>query len=212
MDLEQVRRDYLQGGLRRADIPADPLQLFALWQQQAIASSLLDPTAMVLATVAAGGQPSQRIVLLKSLDEKGFVFFTNYESRKGAEIFANPKVSLLFPWHPMERQVRVCGTAEKITSAESAKYFATRPRDSQLAAWASNQSHAIESRTFLLGQLENIKQKFAEGEVPLPEFWGGIRVKPHQVEFWQGGASRLHDRFEYKLLDDQTWSVARLAP
>jgi pyridoxamine 5'-phosphate oxidase len=212
MDLEQVRRDYLQGGLRRADIPADPLQLFALWQQQAMASSLLDPTAMVLATSAADGQPSQRIVLLKNLDVRGFVFFTNYESRKAGEIFVNPKVSLLFPWHPMERQVRVCGTAEKITPAESAKYFATRPRDSQLAAWASNQSRAIESRSFLLGQLENMKQKFAEGEVPLPDFWGGIRVKPHQIEFWQGGASRLHDRFEYQLLDDRTWRVSRLAP
>jgi pyridoxamine 5'-phosphate oxidase len=212
MDLEQVRRDYLQGGLRRADIPADPLQLFALWQQQAMASSLLDPTAMVLATAAPDGQPSQRIVLLKNLDVRGFVFFTNYESRKADEIFANPKVSLLFPWHPMERQVRVCGTAEKITPAESAKYFATRPRDSQLAAWASNQSHAVTSRSFLLGQFENMKQKFAEGDVPLPDFWGGIRVKPHQMEFWQGGAGRLHDRFEYKLLDDNTWSISRLAP
>lgn len=212
MDLEQVRRDYLQGGLRRADVPADPLQLFALWQEQAIASSLLDPTAMVLATVSADGQPSQRIVLLKNLDARGFVFFTNYESRKGTEIFANPKVSLLFPWHPMERQVRVCGTAAKISAAESARYFATRPRDSQLAAWASSQSHAIESRAFLLDQLEHMKQKFVEGEVPLPHFWGGIRVKPHQIEFWQGGASRLHDRFEYKLRDDNSWSIARLAP
>jgi pyridoxamine 5'-phosphate oxidase len=212
MDLEQVRRDYLQGGLRRTDIPADPLQLFALWQEQAITSSLVDPTAMVLATSSVDGQPSQRIVLLKTLDESGFVFFTNYESRKSVEIFANPQVSLLFPWHPMERQVRVCGTAEKISPAESAKYFATRPRDSQLAAWASSQSQSISSRAFLLEQLENMKQKFAEGEVPLPDFWGGIRVKPHQIEFWQGGASRLHDRFEYKLLDEKTWHVARLAP
>jgi pyridoxamine 5'-phosphate oxidase len=212
MDLEQVRRDYLQGGLRRTDIPANPLQLFALWQEQAITSSLVDPTAMVLATSSVDGQPSQRIVLLKTLDESGFVFFTNYESRKSVEIFANPQVSLLFPWHPMERQVRVCGTAEKISPAESAKYFATRPRDSQLAAWASSQSQSISSRAFLLEQLENMKQKFAEGEVPLPDFWGGIRVKPHQIEFWQGGASRLHDRFEYKLLDEKTWHVARLAP
>ncbi|MES2624155.1 MAG: pyridoxal 5'-phosphate synthase, partial [Pseudomonadota bacterium] len=150
MDLEQVRREYLRGGLRRADLPADPFQLFSLWQQQAIACELVDPTAMVLATVAANGQPSQRIVLLKNLDDKGFVFFTNYDSRKADEIFANPKVSLLFPWHPIERQVRICGTAEKISIEESARYFATRPRDSQLAAWASNQSHAIASRSFLL--------------------------------------------------------------
>jgi pyridoxamine 5'-phosphate oxidase len=212
MDLEQVRREYLQGGLRRADLPADPLQLFALWQQQAIASSLLDPTAMVLATVAENGQPSQRMVLLKSLDERGFVFFTNYGSRKAGEIFANPRVSLLFPWHPMERQVKICGIAEKISLMESAKYFAARPRESQLAAWASNQSRAITSRSFLLMQLENMKQKFAKGDVPLPDFWGGIRVKPHQIEFWQGGANRLHDRFEYKQLEDKTWSISRLAP
>jgi len=212
MDLEQVRREYLQGGLRRADLPADPLQLFALWQQQAIACNLLDPTAMALATVAANGQPSQRVVLLKNLDEKGFVFFTNYGSRKADEIFANPKVSLLFPWHPMERQVKIGGTAEKISLMESARYFATRPRDSQLAAWASSQSHAITSRSFLMTQLETMKQKFAQGEVPLPDFWGGIRVKPHQIEFWQGGANRLHDRFEYKQLEDGTWSISRLAP
>ena len=140
MDLEQVRREYLQGGLRRADLPADPLQLFALWQQQAITSALLDPTAMVLATVAPNGQPSQRMVLLKNLDERGFVFFTNYGSRKADEISANPRVSLLFPWHPMERQVKICGTAGKISLMESAKYFSARPRESQLAAWASTQS------------------------------------------------------------------------
>src|SRR5688500_16128616 len=155
MDLEQVRREYLQGGLRRADLPADPLELFALWQQQAIASALLDPTAMVLATVAQNGQPSQRMVLLKNLDERGFVFFTNYGSRKAGEIFANPRVSLLFPWHPMERQVKICGIAEKVSLVESAKYFAARPRESQLAAWASNQSRMISSRSFLLMQLEN---------------------------------------------------------
>ncbi len=212
MDLEQVRREYLQGGLRRADLPADPLQLFALWQEQAIASNLLDPTAMALATVSTNGQPSQRIVLLKNVDEKGFVFFTNYGSRKAGEIFANPKVSLLFPWHPMERQVKICGTAEKISVMESARYFATRPRDSQLAAWASSQSQAITSRSFLMMQLENMKQKFAQGEVPLPDFWGGIRVRPHQIEFWQGGANRLHDRFEYKQREDNTWSISRLAP
>ena len=212
MDLEQVRREYLQGGLRRADLPADPLMLFALWQQQAISCELLDPTAMVLATAAADGQPSQRIVLLKHVDERGFVFFTNYGSRKADEIFANPKVSLLFPWHPMERQVRICGTATRVSSLESARYFATRPRESQLAAWASHQSHAIDSRALLMTQLDNMKQKFAEGEVPLPDFWGGIRVRPEQIEFWQGGANRLHDRFEYERLDGNNWKISRLAP
>jgi pyridoxamine 5'-phosphate oxidase len=212
MDLEQVRREYLQGGLRRADLPAEPYQLFSLWQQQAISCKLLDPTAMILATASVTGQPSQRTVLLKTLDENGFVFFTNYGSRKGEEIFANPQVSLIFPWHPMERQVRVCGTAEQISSEESARYFASRPRDSQLAAWASNQSRAIRSRSFLMAQLEDVKQKFSQREVPLPEFWGGIRVKPNQIEFWQGGANRLHDRFEYKQLEDGSWSIMRLAP
>lgn len=212
MKLEDFRRDYLQGGLRRDDLPAAPLTLFALWQKQAIDSGLLDPTAMVVATVAADGQPSQRIVLLKQLDERGFVFYTNYNSRKAQEIAANSRVSLLFPWHTMERQVKVTGVAEKVPVLESLKYFATRPRDSQLAAWASPQSSAISSRTFLLNQLAQMRDKFQQGEVPLPDFWGGYRVIPGEIEFWQGGAGRLHDRFKYCRQADNSWQISRLAP
>ncbi len=212
MALDQIRRDYLQGGLRRDELPADPLALFETWQKQAIACGLVDPTAMVVATVAADGQPSQRLVLLKQLDARGFVFFTNYGSRKAQEIAGNPHVSLLFPWHGMERQVKVGGTAEKISMAESVKYFMTRPRDSQLAAWASQQSAPLTSRQFLLNQLAQMKEKFANGDVPLPDFWGGIRVYPRDIEFWQGGASRLHDRFQYTRQNGNTWQIQRLAP
>ena len=212
MALEQIRREYLQGGLRREDLPTDPLALFETWQQQAITCDLPDPTAMVVATVSPEGQPSQRLVLLKQLDARGFVFFTNYGSRKAKELAGNHHVSLLFPWHGMQRQVKVGGTAEKISMAESVKYFMSRPRDSQLAAWASQQSSPITSRTFLMNQLAHMKEKFAQGEVPLPDFWGGIRVYPHDLEFWQGGANRLHDRFKYSRQGDSTWEIERLAP
>jgi pyridoxamine 5'-phosphate oxidase len=212
MALDQIRRDYLQGGLRRDELPANPLTLFATWQEQAIVCGLPDPTAMVVASVAADGQPSQRLVLLKQLDAHGFVFFTNYGSRKAREIAGNPQVSLLFPWHGMERQVNVRGRAERISAAESLKYFMTRPRDSQLAAWASQQSAPLASREFLLNQLERVKDKFANGAVPLPNFWGGVRVDPREIEFWQGGAGRLHDRFQYRRGDGDTWQIQRLAP
>jgi pyridoxamine 5'-phosphate oxidase len=212
MNLEEFRRDYLQGGLRRNDLPAQPLSLFSEWQQQAIASGLIDPTAMALATVDAKGQPSQRIVLLKSVDARGFVFYTNYNSRKAQEIAVNQQVSLLFPWHVMERQVRVCGRAEKVSLLESIKYFATRPRESQLAAWASGQSSKLSSRQILLGQLDAMRSKFDNGEVPLPDFWGGYRIVPHEIEFWQGGGNRLHDRFQYRLQQGNQWDISRLAP
>jgi pyridoxamine 5'-phosphate oxidase len=212
MNLEQFRREYLRGGLRRNDLPAAPLSLFETWQQQAIESGLVDPTAMVVATVSADGQPSQRTVLLKHLDESGFVFYTNYGSRKAKEIAENARVSLLFPWHPLERQVKICGRAEKVSLADSVRYFATRPRDSQLAAWASRQSHGLTARQVLLTELEHMKQKFAHGEVPLPDFWGGFRVLAHEIEFWQGGANRLHDRFVYRLQTDGSWNIERLAP
>lgn len=212
MALDQIRREYLQGGLRREQLPDDPLVLFETWQKQAIACGLVDPTAMVVATVAPDGQPSQRLVLLKQLDARGFVFFTNYGSRKAKEIAGNPNVSLLFPWHGMERQVKVCGAAEKVSGAESVKYFMTRPRDSQLAAWASAQSSPLDSRAVLMTQLARMKEKFAQGEVPLPDFWGGIRVYPRAIEFWQGGANRLHDRFEYTRQDGAAWQIQRLAP
>lgn len=212
MDLEDLRREYLLAGLKREDLLADPIKQFERWLEQALKLEISDPTALVLGTVSSDGQPSQRIVLLKQLDAKGFVFFTNYGSRKAAEINLNSKVSLLFPWHGIERQVKIAGTAEKISTAESLQYFISRPRDSQLAAWASEQSATLSSRQFLMTQLENMKQKFSKGDIPLPDFWGGIRVTPHQLEFWQGGEHRLHDRFEYTLQEDKSWSIERLAP
>ena len=212
MDIKNFRREYVQGGLRRDDLHDNPLTQFETWLNQVVESDLIDPTAMVVSTVSAEGQPSQRIVLLKHLNDDGFVFYTNYGSRKADEIAENNRVSLLFPWNALERQVKVCGRAEKISAAESLKYFLSRPRDSQLAAWASDQSRKISSRDFLMTQLAHMKEKFSEGEVPLPDFWGGIRVRPHEIEFWQGGEHRLHDRFEYRLQGDGEWEVQRLAP
>lgn len=212
MSIENFRREYTAGGLKREDLKADPLAQFRLWLDQTIASGLGDPTAMVVGTVSPDGQPSQRIVLLKHYDDTGFIFYTNYGSRKAQEIEGNERVSLLFPWNALDRQVKVCGRAEKISAAESLRYFLSRPRDSQLAAWASDQSRKISSRDFLMTQLAHMKEKYAEGEVPLPDFWGGIRVIPHEIEFWQGGEHRLHDRFVYQLDDGGNWSIHRLAP
>ena len=211
MDLQSLRREYLRGGLNREDLESDPFKQFEKWMQQAIDLQFSDPTAMTVATVSADGQPSQRIVLLKQFNERGFVFYTNYSSRKAAELDANPRISLHFPWHEIERQVKVCGTAERLSTAESLKYFVSRPRDSQLAAHASPQSQVLTSRGMLMNQFESIKQKFKAGEVPLPDFWGGYRVIPAEIEFWQGGANRLHDRFRYTL-DGSQWQIDRLAP
>ncbi len=212
LDINQIRRDYLLGGLRRDMLPGSPFDQFELWLQQAIDSGLPDPTAMTLATVDAAGQPDQRIVLLKHSDNNGLVFFTNYGSKKAQDIAANPRVSLHFPWHIMERQVRVNGRVEKISAAETTRYFITRPRDSQIAAWASDQSRAISSRQFLMQQFEDMKSKFLDDQVPRPDFWGGYRVIPERFEFWQGGGSRLHDRFEYRLGAEGAWAIERLAP
>lgn len=211
MDLESLRREYLRGGLNREDLEADPFAQFEKWMQQAIDLQFSDPTAMTVATVDAEGQPSQRIVLLKQLDNRGFVFYTNYGSRKARDLEANPRVSLHFPWHEIDRQVKICGVAQRVPTAESMKYFLTRPRESQIAAYASKQSHVLSSRTVLLNQFETLKQKFKSGEIPLPDFWGGFRVVPHEIEFWQGGANRLHDRFRYSL-DAGDWVIERLAP
>lgn len=209
--LEEIRREYLMGGLQREKLAEDPLKQFELWMEQAIASEIPDPTAMTLATVSKEGQPSQRIVLLKHLDERGFVFFTNYNSAKAHDITSNAKVSLHFPWHAMERQVKVMGEAQKIPVSETLSYFVSRPRDSQIAAWASNQSHKISTREALMMQFESMKKKFEGGEVPLPDFWGGYRICPSVFEFWQGGGKRLHDRFEYRR-HEQQWQIERLAP
>lgn len=211
MDLESLRREYLQDGLSRGDLHDDPVEQFKLWMQQAIDLQISDPTAVTVATVSDDGQPSQRIVLLKHYDSRGFVFYTNYGSRKAEELAANPRVSLHFPWHAIDRQVKICGQAQMIPAKESFKYFLTRPRDSQLAAHASEQSRVLDSRSFLLNQFESMKQKYSEGEIPLPDFWGGIRVRAHEYEFWQGRPSRLHDRFRY-IEDGDGWRIDRLAP
>lgn len=210
LNLEDLRRDYLMGGLDHGDLNDDPIAQFEVWLQQAIDLQLKDPTAMTVATVDASGQPSQRIVLLKKVDH-GFVFYTNYGSRKAQELAENPKVSLHFPWHDIERQVKICGEAEKVSAAESAKYFLSRPKQSQLAAWASHQSHPVSTRELLLQQVARMKEKFAQGQVPAPDFWGGFRVVPTEIEFWQGGANRLHDRFQYSRTE-HGWQRRRLAP
>lgn len=212
MDIHQLRKDYQNEALRREMLAADPMEQFANWFQEACAAQLLEPNAMTLATVDAQQQPSLRTVLLKFYDEHGFVFFTNYGSRKAQEIAANSRVALLFPWIALARQVSITGTAEKISTAESARYFASRPRDSQLGAWISRQSSILGSRQLLLQELEKMKRKFLKGEIPLPDFWGGFRVSPRTIEFWQGQTSRLHDRFLYRRQPDRTWTLERLAP
>ncbi|UJF21029.1 pyridoxamine 5'-phosphate oxidase [Shewanella sp. OMA3-2] len=211
-DLSDIRREYSQGGLRRADLPANPMDLFEKWLSQAKDANLTDPTAMCVATVDEEGQPFQRIVLLKKFDDNGFVFFTNLESRKAAQLSTNNKISLLFPWHPLERQVAVIGQAEPLSMVEVAKYFMSRPKDSQIAAWVSKQSSKISARQVLEGKFAEMKTKFAQGQVPLPKFWGGYLVRPQSIEFWQGGEHRLHDRFIYSQSPESTWQIDRLAP
>jgi pyridoxamine 5'-phosphate oxidase len=211
MDIGHFRREYLKDGLERSDLADNPVQQFGRWFTQANETDIPDPNAMVLATVDNDGQPSQRTVLLKYYDEDGFVFFTNKESRKAREIANNAKVNLHFVWLELERQIAIAGVATPISAAESTRYFMTRPRNSQIAAWVSNQSSAISSRKLLLQKFQEMKQKFVNGEVPLPSFWGGYRVKPTAVEFWQGRENRLHDRFLYTQIETG-WQVERLAP
>ncbi|QBH96431.1 pyridoxamine 5'-phosphate oxidase [Limnobaculum zhutongyuii] len=210
-DIADLRREYTQGGLRRKDLPEDPLALFELWLKQACEAQIPDPTAMCVATVDAQGRPSQRIVLLKHYDEKGFVFYTNLGSRKAQQIAQNNQVNLLFPWHFFDRQVMVSGKAERLSSIEVLKYFHSRPKDSQIAAWVSQQSSRISTRGVLESKFLELKQKFLQGEVPLPSFWGGFRVSIEEMEFWQGGVNRLHDRFVYQRTENH-WNIDRLAP
>lgn len=211
-DLSDIRREYTQGGLRRVDLPVNPMDLFEKWLSQAKDANLTDPTAMCVATVDENGQPFQRIVLLKKFDDNGFIFFTNLASRKAAQLSTNNKISLLFPWHPLERQVAVIGQAEPLSMVDVAKYFMSRPKDSQIAAWVSKQSSKISARQVLEGKFAEMKTKFSQGEVPLPKFWGGYLVRPQSIEFWQGGEHRLHDRFIYNQSPESIWQIDRLAP
>ncbi len=210
-DLSAMRRSYRRGRLSESDVPADPFDLFRAWLGAAIEAGLAEPNAMVLATADASGRPSTRHVLLKELDNAGFVFFTNLRSRKAAEIAVNPAVSLCFPWFAMERQVVVTGTASEVSRDEAAAYWSTRPRESQLGAWASEQSSVIGSREELERRAAAVAERFT-GEVPLPEFWGGFRVTPDSIEFWQGGPARLHDRLRYSRTGPGRWRLERLAP
>jgi len=210
--ISHLRREYTRGGLRRKDLPDDPLTLFEHWLDQAIAAQLPDPSAMSVATVDENGQPYQRIVLLKHFDRKGMVFYTNLGSRKAQQLEKNPRISLLFPWHMLERQVMVLGSVERLSTLDVVRYFHSRPRESQLGAWVSRQSSRISARGVLEGKFLEIKQKFQQGEIPLPSFWGGYRIKIDSMEFWQGGAHRLHDRFFYQRADGDSWTVDRLAP
>ena len=212
MDIEGLRKDYSSPILSRDMLDPDPIQQFERWFADANTSGMLEPNAMSLATVAADGQPTLRTVLLKFFDHNGFVFFTNYGSRKAKQIAGNQRVALLFPWIKLERQVEIIGRAEKISSIESARYFASRPRESQIGAWISRQSTMLTSRKLLMMELEKMKARFLHGAIPLPDFWGGYRVCPTSLEFWQGQTSRLHDRFLYTRSNEGGWNLQRLAP
>lgn len=212
MNTDELRQQLMQEGLQQKSLHTNPYVTFENWYTYALNSGIPEPTAMSLATVDSSGQPWQRMVLLKTFDQDGFVFFTNYSSRKAEHIKSNNKVNLLFPWHALGRQVKISGQASKISTAESLKYFATRPRGSQIGAWASPQSKVITSRAILISKVEEMKQKFSKGEIPLPSFWGGYRVKAETLEFWQARESRLHDQFIYQHNESGEWCVERLAP
>ena len=211
-DISHLREEYARMGLNRHELHADPLRQFELWFQQALDAEIAEPNAMNLATATADGSPSIRTVLLKGYDHEGFVFYTNYTSTKAAEINANPQVALSFFWLQLERQVRIWGRAEKVPQSQSEAYFLSRPRGSQLGAWASPQSQRIEGRELLENRLQEITQKYAGADVPLPDHWGGYRIIPSAYEFWQGRPNRLHDRFYYQMTDDAQWDIQRLAP
>lgn len=209
---EDYRRDYTAGGLSREDLDPSPIVQFERWLEQAVQAGLKDPTAMSLGTVDAEGRPWQRMVLLKGLSRGAFVFYTNYRSDKALAMEAEPRVTLLFPWNELDRQVIIGGVAERMGVGESATYFLSRPRESQIAAWASRQSRPVAARALLENEVRKLKQRFANGEVPVPDFWGGYRVQPRQIEFWQGGANRLHDRYRYFRADDGNWRIEQLQP
>ena len=211
LDLAALRRDYALSSLAEADVDPSPIRQFHRWFADATAAAVLEPNAMTLATATRDGVPSARIVLLKGVDERGFTFFTDYRSRKGAELTENPLAALTFLWKEIERQVRITGAVSRVSTEESEAYFRTRPPGSQLGAWASTQSTVIASRTELEERLQDVTSRFAGGDVPLPPHWGGFRVEPDEIEFWQGRQSRLHDRLRYTR-DASGWKIVRLSP
>jgi pyridoxamine 5'-phosphate oxidase len=212
MDVSDLRRSATGPALERSDLHDDPIVQFERWFSDACGSDRMDPNAMTLSTVDADHRPASRTVLLKYFDERGFVFFTNLESSKAEHIADNANVALLFFWRELGRQIAIRGSAAKIPAAETLKYFATRPRGSQIGAWVSSQSSIISTRSLLEAKFGELKQKFRDKEIPLPSFWGGYRVTPLEMEFWQGRENRLHDRFLYKRQDDDRWRIDRLAP
>jgi pyridoxamine 5'-phosphate oxidase len=212
MQIDLKRSEYDRGKLDLDDLKTSPFEQFAAWFGEVRQGQVMEPNAMSLATAGADGRPLVRTVLLKTYDERGFVFFTNLESRKARQIQENPNASLLFPWLALQRQVIISGRVEKVSTAETLAYFVTRPRGSQIGAWISQQSSVVTSRQLLETQWEEMKNKFAGDEVPLPSWWGGYRVVPRDIEFWQGRVNRLHDRFLYTAKEDGTWSIDRLAP
>lgn len=212
MEIANIRKEYIWGGLSESDMDADPLRQFAAWFQQALAANLPDLNAMTLATATPDGQPSARVVLLKAFDATGFTFFTNYEGRKARELTANARAALLFFWPELQRQIRIEGTVERVSEAESDDYFRSRPLGSRLGAWASAQSEVIASRDELEERVRQAAQRFPDGEVPRPAFWGGFRVRPLSIEFWQGRPDRLHDRLRYQRVPPDGWRIERLSP
>jgi pyridoxamine 5'-phosphate oxidase len=212
MTLADQRKEYSLAGLSEKDVARDPFRQFEKWFQEAEAAKIHEPNAAVLATAARDGRPSARMVLLKAFDGRGFVFYTNYESRKGRELDANPRAAYLFPWVALERQVIVEGSVTKVAREESEAYFHSRPRASQLAAWASSQSSIIAGREALEQSMKAVEKKYSGVEAPLPPNWGGFRIVPDSVEFWQGRRSRLHDRLRYRREGSGAWIVERLSP
>jgi pyridoxamine 5'-phosphate oxidase len=211
MSIADIRRDYARARLDEAHVSPDPVAEFDRWFSQAQEAKVLEPNAMALATATRDGTPSVRLVLLKGYDERGFVFFTDYRSRKAVELEGNPRAALAFYWGELERQVRITGTVERTSAQESEAYFRTRPRGSRLGAWVSHQSQVIPSRAPLESGLQEVKERFPTDEVPLPPHWGGYRLRPEEIEFWQGREDRLHDRIRY-LRDGGGWKIERLSP
>ncbi len=212
LDIASLRREYETAGLRRVDLLPDPIEQFSLWFSSAAEAGLPDVNALALATATSEGKPSTRVVLLKGFDQRGFVFFTNYRSQKGHELAANPQAAFAIYWVQLERQIRVSGRVEKTRREESTAYFHSRPRASQLGAWVSRQSEVIDARRILEGRLAEMTERYEGREVELPPHWGGYRIVPNEVEFWQGRASRLHDRFRYTRAGAAGWALERLAP
>lgn len=212
MNIIELRREYSEHPLHKEALNTNPFKQFEQWFNDAINAQIIESNAMSLATVDSLGRPSIRTVLLKLFDEEGFVFFSNYKSQKAKDIAQNRNVALHFAWLDLQRQLRIEGEVEKVSTKESLTYFLSRPRGSQIGAWASNQSEVVNSRNLLESKFFELKQKFANGEVPLPDFWGGYRVRPRRFEFWQGGRDRLHDRFAYEKNTHNTWEISRLAP